>query len=233
MVGHAVDEATGRATDEAAEERRLATATVVVLGLGQPRASSTSWSAPRRLTLRGDRRAPSRACSRRCASTRTSAGCSCAPREHGALVLGPRGVAPPRPTTASRARTRSPPFSPTAARHLRRTDGFAARRRHHGRQLLRPVARRGLRVRGAHLLPRRPRRPADAAVHPRAAARSRCPPSRSSGAAAVHALLAGWRSALQDSPISSGRAGRARAPGRRRPSATRRRTCGRRRWPAT
>ena len=58
------------------------------------------------------------------------------------------------------------PFSPTAPAHLRRTDGFAARRRHHGRQLLRPRARRGLRLRGADLLPRRARRPADAPVHP-------------------------------------------------------------------
>ena len=40
------------------------------------------------------------------------------------------------------------------------------RRRHHDRQLLRPGARDRLRVRGADLVPRRHRRPADAAVHP-------------------------------------------------------------------
>ena len=40
------------------------------------------------------------------------------------------------------------------------------RRRHHDRQLLRRRARDRLRVRGADLVPRRHRRPADAAVHP-------------------------------------------------------------------
>ena len=48
------------------------------------------------------------------------------------------------------------------------------RRRHHDRQLLRPGARVRLRVRGADLVPRRHRRPADAAVHP--------PPERADGA---------------------------------------------------
>ncbi len=52
------------------------------------------------------------------------------------------------------------PAAPAADRRLR------ARRRHHGRELLRPRARRGLRVRGADLLPRRHRRAADASVHP-------------------------------------------------------------------
>ena len=55
-----------------------------------------------------------------------------------------------------------------------------ARRRHHGRQLLRPGPGAGLRVRGADLVPRRPRRPADAAVRPGAGGRCRCPTSRSS-----------------------------------------------------
>ena len=50
--------------------------------------------------------------------------------------------------------------APAAHRRLR------ARRRHHGGQLLRPRARRGLRLRGADLLPRRDRRPPDAPVHP-------------------------------------------------------------------
>ncbi len=47
---------------------------------------------------------------------------------------------------------------PAAHRRLR------PRRRRHGQQLLRRAARRGLRVRGAHLVPRRHGRPADAAV---------------------------------------------------------------------
>ena len=85
--------------------------------------------------------------------------------EHGALVLGPtgsrrledgarRGRRPAGAVLAHRA------GAPAAHRRLR------ARRRHHGRQLLRPRARGGLRLRGADLLPRRARRPADAAVHP-------------------------------------------------------------------
>ncbi len=56
------------------------------------------------------------------------------------------------------------PAAPVAHRRLR------ARGRHHGRQLLRPAARRGLRVRGADQLPRRAGRPADQAVHPPSAA---------------------------------------------------------------
>ena len=64
--------------------------------------------------------------------------------------------------------------APAAHRRLR------ARRRHHGRQLLRPRARRGLRVRGADLLPRRPRRAPDAAVHPLPRAPADARTSRSS-----------------------------------------------------
>src|SRR5207253_3024397 len=44
-----------------------------------------------------------------------------------------------------------------------------ARGRHHGRELLRPPTVTGLRLRGADLVPRRDRRPADARVRPRAA----------------------------------------------------------------
>ena len=54
------------------------------------------------------------------------------------------------------------------------------RRRHHDRQLLRPGARDRLRVRGADLVPRRHRRPADAAVHPPSRPSSPCPTARSS-----------------------------------------------------
>ena len=65
-----------------------------------------------------------------------------------------RGRGPARALLADRAR------APPAHGRLR------ARRRHHGRELLRPRSRRGLRLRGADLLPRRARRPADAPVHP-------------------------------------------------------------------
>ena len=108
--------------------------------------------------------------------------------EHGAVVLGADGAQLPRrrprrgrgPARAVLAHRGAPP-----AAHRR----LPARRRHHGRQLLRPGARRGLRVRGADLLPRRPRRPADAPVHPLLAERCRCRPSRSSAPPRCTALL--------------------------------------------
>ena len=116
--------------------------------------------------------------------------------EHGAVALGAngthyladrprRGRGPARAVLAQRA------AAPAAHRRLR------ARRRHHGRQLLRPGARRGLRVRGADLVPRRDRRPADAAVHPppgaprgaggRSSARPACTGSSPAGGASSRA----------------------------------------------
>ena len=76
-----------------------------------------------------------------------------------------RGRGPARAVFAHRA------AAPPAHRRLR------ARRRHHGRQLLRPPPRRRMRLRGAHLLPRRHRRLPDAAVHPPSS------PARGSGGA--------------------------------------------------
>ena len=94
--------------------------------------------------------------------------------EHGAVALGAaRRQLPERgprggrgPAGAVLAHGRGPP---AAHRRLR------PRRRHHGEQLLRRAARRGLRVRGAHLVPRRHGRAADAAVPaaPRGAGRAR------------------------------------------------------------
>src|SRR5262249_54832722 len=57
---------------------------------------------------------------------------------------------------------------------------FRARGGHHGRQLLRPCARRGLRLRGADLVPRRHRWSPDTPVHSLSveAAASRCPSAR-------------------------------------------------------
>ena len=66
---------------------------------------------------------------------------------------GPRGGRGPAGALLAHGRG-----APAAHRRLR------ARRRHHGQQLLRRAARRGLRVRGAHLVPRRHGRAADAAV---------------------------------------------------------------------
>ena len=85
--------------------------------------------------------------------------------EHGAVALGARGAhylnrRPRRGRGPARAVLAQRAPAPPAHRRLR------ARRRHHGRQLLRPRSRRGLRLRGADLLPRRHRRPADPPVHP-------------------------------------------------------------------
>ena len=149
----------------------------------------------RRLTLEElDERHP-RAAARSPRAPRTSAGCSSAPPS-----TAPSRSAPAARTTsrraASRARTRSRLLAhraPAPAAHRR----LRARRRHHGRQLLRPRARRGLRLRGADLLPRRHRRPADASVHPPPHRTSTCPPEPIIGAASVHGILAGWRQELQ------------------------------------
>ena len=86
----------------------------------------------------------------------------------GPVVLGPTGAH----YLAGGSVTGDDPlagFSPNAASAPAAHGRLRARRRHHGRQLLRSRARAGLRVRGADLVPRRPRRTADAAVHPRAA----------------------------------------------------------------
>ena len=85
--------------------------------------------------------------------------------EHGPVVLGGSGTRyladgrvegddPARGLLAQR------PAAPPPHRRVH------PRRRHHDRQLLRPGARDRLRLRGADLVPRRHRRPADAAVHP-------------------------------------------------------------------
>ena len=164
MVGHALGEATGRERGEAAEERRLRPRGRRPR-LRQPRADLPDGGAAA-ADPGGDRRAPPEADRRRCASTPTSAGCWCArpsaarwssvaTAASGRLADGRRdGPDPLGELLADGAR------APAAHRRLR------ARRRHHGRQLLRPRARRGLRVRGADLLPRRARRPADPPVHP-------------------------------------------------------------------
>ena len=72
-----------------------------------------------------------------------------------------------------------------------------ARRRHHGRELLRPgISRRRLRLRGADLVPRRHRRAADETVHP-PPDNLQVPTGPILGAASVHGILAGWRHELQ------------------------------------
>ena len=110
---------------------------------------------------------------------RTSAGCSSAPPTRRGWCSAAQGRCW---LAEDRVEGEDPleHFSPTAAQHLLPHRRLRARRRHHGRQLLRPRARRGLRVRGADLLPRRPRRPADPGLHPAPAPARRPARSRSS-----------------------------------------------------
>ncbi len=84
--------------------------------------------------------------------------------EHGAS--GARGAQGANYLTEGRVEGEDPlaPFSPTAASPSAAHRRLRARRRHHGQQLLRRTARRGMCLRGAHLLPRRHGRPTDATV---------------------------------------------------------------------
>ena len=112
-----------------------------------------------------------------------------------------RGRGPARPLLGERA---CPP-----APHGR----LPARRRHHGRELLRPRPGRGLRLRGADLVSRRSRRPADAAVRPapgRAALPHRAGRRRRRRAHAAHRLAPPLPARLG---AGAGREGR--GPGRR------------------
>ena len=162
-----------------AQERRLG-ARRRRPGLGQPRARLSDGARPP-AHRRGDRRAPSRSHPDP-AHTPTSAGARPLgrtrrgrSRPHGVSYLDEGRVEGAHPL-AHFAHRRAICCAPTAS----------ARRRHHGRQLLRPHARRRLRLRGAHLVPRRPGRPADARLHPRPGAATR---QADPGAAAVHGVL--------------------------------------------
>ena len=149
----------------------------------------------RRLTLEEIERAPSapdpgaaRAPARRLPPRplgRARAGC--ARRERNALPRrrSHRGRGPARPVLAER------PAAPAAHRRLRARGG------HHGQQLLRRGARRGLRVRGADLLPRRHGRDPDPRRSSSTRPRLPLPDEPIVGAAAVHGVLTGWRRTLQ------------------------------------
>ena len=121
MVGHALGEATGRGGREAAEERRLRPPGRRPR-LGQPRADLPDGGAAP-ADAGGDRRAPPEPDPRaaRAPARRLAAGALGRARPARARR---RRRAPARRRIASRARTRWRTFSPTAAQHLLRTDGF-------------------------------------------------------------------------------------------------------------
>ncbi len=186
MVGHALGEATGSKKKEKKAKNDVSDRDVVVMGSGNL-GLIYLMEERRRLTLEEmNERHPKLIPALRdhphvgWLLVRSS--------EHGPLALGAKGTR----YLAERAhRGRGPACtvltdgSPAPAPHRR----VHPRRRHHDRQLLRPRARDGLRVRGADLVPRRHRRPADQTVHSapdrargtrggphRCRSRPRCPP---------------------------------------------------------
>ena len=165
MVGLAIGEATGRrrTSKEKRSKKDVSDRHVVVLGSGNLGLISL-MEERRRLTLEElDERHPRLIPALRAHPhvgwllVRSS--------ERGAVVLG--RARRPLPRRGNRRRRRSAGAVLTerasaSAPHRR----LPARGRHHGRQLLRPRARGGLRLRGADLVPRRDGRAADASVHP-------------------------------------------------------------------
>jgi len=108
-------------------------------------------------------------------------------RQRGPVVLGAPGV---RYLDGDLVEGEDPlaPFPPSAAAHLRRTDGFEHVADIIVNSFYDPELE-GLRVRGADLLPGRARRPAGPAVHPSSGGAGECPVV---GAAAVRDRLVGW-----------------------------------------
>ena len=195
MVGHAFSEATGKQAKRPKND--VSDRDVVVLGSGNL-GLVYLMEEPPPADARGDRGSgtrssarPPRASARRLAArplVRARAGRARRPRRPLPRGGPRRGRGPARAVLADRA------AAPPAHGRLR------ARRRHHGRQLLRPRPRRGLRLRGADLLPRRHRRPADAPVHPPPGApRDAAGPDPRRRGRARHPRAAG-ATALQGSP---------------------------------
>ena len=161
MVGNAFSEATGKEQKKAKND--VSDRDVVVLGSGNL-GLIYLMEERRRLTLEEiDERHPELV-----PALRAHPACRLAT---GPLVRARRGRArrqrhplPHRGPRRGRGPARKLLAPRTAAPPTHRR--IRARRRHHGRQLLRPRSRRRLRLRGAHLLPRRHRRAPDAALHP-------------------------------------------------------------------
>ena len=163
MVGHALGEATGRSTKKKRSKKDVSGEHAVVLGSGNL-GLIYLMEEPRRLTLEEiDARHPELVPALR---GHPHVGWLLVRSEQdGPVALGAnRGPLPRGRAGRGRrpARDLLPDRRAASAPHRR----LSPCRGHHGRELLRPRARRGLRLRGAHLVPRRARRPADAGVHP-------------------------------------------------------------------
>ena len=158
-VGHALNEATGRAaSDGKSSKDDVSDREVIVLGSGNLGLDLPDGRAAA-LDARGDRRAPSPV-------ARSAAGAP--PHRLSARALSRARAGRPRRARHQLPGHRSRRRRGSARRlleHRIRAPGthrrLRARRGHHGQQLLRPPARRGLRLRGAHLIPRGHGRPPD------------------------------------------------------------------------
>ena len=182
MVGLAVGEATGTDPAKKRPKNDVSDREVVVMGSGNL-GLVYLMDERRRMTLeeietrhpRAHPRAP-RASARRLAARALGEGRRRrARRQRRSLPHGRQG----RGRRSARELLPHRRTAPSTDRRLR------GRRRHHDRELLRPAARRGVRLRGAHLVPRRPGRSADPTVRPlslvvpapgRADRRGRCRP---------------------------------------------------------
>ena len=121
MVGTAVNEATGRRPEKRAKND-VSDRDVVVLGSGNL-GLVYLMEARAQAHARGDGGAVTRSSSRRCGSTRTSAGCWCTRKHAARWSLGPSGT---NYLDEGRIEGDDPlaAFSPTAPQHLLRTDRF-------------------------------------------------------------------------------------------------------------
>ena len=178
MVGLAVGEATGKSSRDGKRAKNdVSDRNVVVLGSGNLGLISL-MEEPRRLTLEEiDERHPRLIPALRAHPhvgwllVRSS--------ERGPVALGANGAHYLAEGTVE-GEDPLAPFSPNAPSPSAAHGRVRARGGHHGRQLLRPRARRGLRLRGADLVPRRARRASDAGRSSSIPPASRSPTSRSS-----------------------------------------------------
>ena len=194
MVGHAVGEATGSKPKKRAKND-VSDRHVVVLGSGNL-GLIYLMEEKRRLTLEEiDERHP-----RLVPALREHPHVGwllIRSAEHGPVVLGSAGT---RYLGSGEIEGEDPlaSFSETAAAAPDPHRRVRPRRGHHGGQLLRPRARRGLRIRGADFVPRRTRGRTDAAVHPA--------PRSPAGARTAHSRRRGGaRAALELAPYAPGR----------------------------
>ena len=182
MVGQAAAEATGSKPRKKRAKSDVSDRAGRGARLGQPRADLPDGRAAA-AHARGDRGAPPQAAAQPARASARRLAARALGRARRGRARPARRALPRRAAGRGRgsARRLRPPRRAPPAAHGR----LRPRRRRHGRELLRPRPGRGLRVRGADLVPRRPRRPADPPV-PASPAGLAVPAEPIVGAAAVH-----------------------------------------------